>query len=236
MNKDIVFLDLAVLLKSSRTLIITDLHIGYEESLANQGVFLPRFQLDEIIMRLTKIIQIADPLTIVLNGDIKHEFGTISSQEWTETIRLLDFLSEKNRHLVLIKGNHDAILDPIAKKRGIKIVDHFEQGTVMITHGDRLLQPERHIRTIIIGHEHPAISLHASARDERFKCFLTGRWEDRELIVIPSFNPVIEGSDILQEETLSPYLSDLSDFSVYIPDDKAGTVRFFGKVKDLISR
>ena len=45
---------------------------------------------------------------------------------------------------------------------------------------------------------------------------------------MPSFNPIIEGTDILKEKTLSPFLKDTSNFECYIVADK---VRFFGKIE-----
>ena len=64
-------------------------------------------------------------MEIIINGDIKHEFGTISEQEWRHTLRLLDFLSRYCDEVILIKGNHDMILGPIAKKRNVKVLEYY---------------------------------------------------------------------------------------------------------------
>jgi len=52
---DIELIDLAIY--TNRTLIVTDLHIGYEESLNKQGLMVPRFQFDEIMKRLDSIFK-----------------------------------------------------------------------------------------------------------------------------------------------------------------------------------
>jgi hypothetical protein len=164
---------------------------------------------------------------IVINGDLKHEFGTISNTEWKETLKLLDFLLEKCKDVVLVRGNHDTILGPIAEKRDVKIRNYVLIGDVMICHGDKVIDKE--CKGIVIGHEHCAVGLREGAKREVFKCFLKGSFDGKVLIVMPSWNFVL-GSDVLQERLLSPYLSDISEFEVYVVSDK---VYDFGKVRDL---
>ena len=48
------------------------------------------------------------------------------------------------------------------------------------------------------------------------QCFLKGKWKKKELIAVPSFNPLVEGSDVLKEKLLSPFLENIDDFEVYI--------------------
>ncbi|GAG34601.1 unnamed protein product, partial [marine sediment metagenome] len=68
-------------------------------------------------------------------------------------------------------------------------------------------------------------------RVELVKCFLKGKYKRKELIVMPSFNLVSEGTDILKEELLSPFLhQNINNFDVYVVEDK---VYGFGKVRDL---
>ena len=76
---NIKIIDLALYLEKFKTLVIADSHIGYEEALNKQGILVPRFQFKELIQRLEKILKKTKPKTIVVNGDIKHEFGTISN-------------------------------------------------------------------------------------------------------------------------------------------------------------
>ena len=86
---------------------------------------------------------------------------------------------------------------------------------------------------MIIGHEHPAIGLRDKGRVEKYKCFFKGKYKDKILIVIPSFNMLTEGTDILKEKLLSPFLQQkLDDFEIFIVGKE---VLYFGKVKNLIS-
>ncbi|MBM4241191.1 MAG: metallophosphoesterase, partial [Euryarchaeota archaeon] len=88
-------------------LIISDLHLGYEEALNAEGIMVPKFQYEKIIARLEDIFSATDPDTIIINGDLKHQFGRIGRQEWKEAISFIDFLREHVEKIILIKGNHD---------------------------------------------------------------------------------------------------------------------------------
>lgn len=227
--KCIKIIDLALYLTKYKTLVIADSHIGYEEALNKQGFFIPRFQFKELVQRLEKIFSKVKPETIIINGDVKHEFGNISEQEWRNTLKIIDYLSRHCKRLILIKGNHDKRLGPIAEKRNIDIADNVVLGDILITHGHKLVKELKGIKTIIIGHEHPAVSF-KERPGENFKCYLKGSYKRRTLIVQPSFNLVTEGSDVTREKLLSPYLKDISDFECYVVGDK---IYNFGKLKNL---
>ncbi len=225
-------IDLALLVKD--TLIISDVHIGYEDMLQRRGILIPKFQLQDTIKRLGAILKETKPKTVVINGDLKHEFGRISGQEWRDTLKLLDMILQHTKKVVIVKGNHDPSLGPIARKRSIDIVKDYTIGDILITHGDaepELGKERKHIKTIIMGHEHPAILIRDKVRRERFKCFLVGKYKGRILIAQPSFFLLTEGSDVLKERLLSPLLQrDLGEFEVYIVEDK---IYPFGKLKRL---
>ena len=236
MESNLKIVDLGLLIKDKGILVFSDFHIGYEEALNKQGILVPRFQFKDVIKRLENIFSGLKKIKIdkiIINGDIKHEFGRISEQEWRETLRLLDFLSKHCKEIILVKGNHDTILGPIAKKKNIKIVEHFIVGNMLIIHGNKIPEKKimKEIKTIIIGHEHPAISLKEDVRTEKFKCFLKGKYKRKKLIVTPSFCLATEGTNILKEKTISPFLDqDLRNFEVSVIADK---IYDFGKVKNL---
>lgn len=227
-SKGIEAKDLVLYLAKYKTIVIADVHIGYEESLNKQGIMLPRLQFKETMQRLERITKYLDFETVIILGDLKHEFGKISDQEWRETLKFLDFFKDKK--IVLIKGNHDTVLGPIAEKRNVEIVESYSIDDVLFLHGDKL--PEKtDTKTIIIGHEHPAIGIREGERVERVKCYLVGKWGNKKLIVMPSFNTITEGTDVMQEEVLSPFLKqDLSEFKVFAVSDK---VYDFGKIRDI---
>src|SRR3989344_2263934 len=249
-------------------LIMSDIHIGYEEMLNRKGFLIPRLQFDDMLRRLEAIFDSIGSKKIekvIINGDLKHEFNSISEQEWRNTLKFIDFLSKYCNEIIIVKGNHDISLGPIARKRNVKIVDYYVIGDnadesnnelykdeklqdgknnnsrtkdaknkTLIIHGDKV--PEKKVLegvgNIIIGHEHPAISLREGARVEHFKCFLKGKFKGRNLIVLPSFNTIVEGTNLLRDEILSPFIKQkLDDFDVYIFEDKAYNFGKLGRLR-----
>ena len=186
----------ALWLAGEKILVIADLHIGYEQALNEQGILAPRAMFKEIEREIKGLLKLK-PKTIVINGDLKHEFGRISRQEWQETIKILELFSEKSK-VVLIKGNHDTILKPIAKKRRIELKDYYLARDVCFIHGHKMFKEclDKKIKTLIMGHRHPALVLRDRAKSESYKCFLVGRWKGKHVIIMPSFFPLVEGSDI----------------------------------------
>lgn len=213
---------------------MSDLHIGQDESLNANGFLIPRFQYNDLYKETQQIIKETKPKTIVLNGDIKHDFSSILREEWKRVTEYITFLKRKSE-VIIIKGNHDSIIKPLAEKLGIETKDYLLLDDFFICHGDKIIENEdyKKSKTIIIGHEHPAISLKEGVRVEKYKCYLIGKHENKNLIVMPAMNPSSEGSDVLTQKILSPYLKkkNIKDFqAIIIEENKAYD---FGKIKNL---
>ena len=228
-SKGIHIIETALWLAKPKALLLNDLHLGYEEALHRRGVLVPKYQLQEILITLERILQEVKPEKVVINGDLKHEFGTALRQEWKEVLAWLDFLLKRGKEGIIIKGNHDPLLGPIALQRGISIVSEYRIGDTLIVHGDKLVRTGA--GRIIIGHEHPAVTIREGSKREKCKCFLKGKWKGKELIAVPSFNPLLEGTDILKEQVLSPFLGNIKNFEVYVVHGQE--VFDFGKVRDI---
>ncbi|NJE06549.1 metallophosphoesterase [Thermococcus sp. M36] len=195
-------------LRLGRTLIIADLHLGYEVSMAREGFYLPRV-FHEVVGGLKKLLERERPKRLVIDGDLKHSFVP----EWREREELKAFVEEISpmvEEIVLVRGNHD-VGTLWLREFGVEITDEFEVGGWKLVHGHRLVEGER----FIIGHEHPAIRL----RDEvgalvKVPAFLAGE----RLIVMPAFSPWAYGNDVLRE-IVSPFLRayDLSHSHVLVP-------------------
>jgi hypothetical protein len=235
--KGMVVEDLFLYLSEYNTFILSDVHIGYEESLNRQGILIPRNNYKDLQLRLERALENVKKKDIIkriiINGDIIHEFGKVSRNEKELTRKFIGFLS-KYAEVIIIEGNHDKALKYVLEQ-DISIVEKIVLGKIVIVHGDRILSKEslRDIDVIIIGHEHPAVSITSGARTEKFKCFLKGKFERKNLIVMPSCNLFIEGTDVLCERLLSPFLkhTNISAFEVYVIEDK---IYDFGKIRNLI--
>ncbi|PIN76990.1 phosphoesterase [Candidatus Woesearchaeota archaeon CG10_big_fil_rev_8_21_14_0_10_36_11] len=226
---DIIIVDTALYIKPEKVLIISDLHIGYEEALHHKGVLLPKTQLKTILLQLKHIFIKVKPKIIVINGDLKHEFGKILRDEWSDALKVIDFLLKHCQKVIVIQGNHDPLVTPITQKRNITVVQEYRVRNICITHGDALV--ETNAKILIIGHEHPAITLREKSKYETYKCFLQGTWKRKKCIVMPSFNPLLEGTNVLKERLLSPFLNDIKHFTVFIVSNNK--IFNFGKIKNL---
>lgn len=232
LTKEIEIIDLGLLI-NKKILVISDIHFGYEDALIEQGYLIPRHQYKDTVERINKILSNVKPKIIIINGDLKHQFGSILKQEYKDSINFLESLLRKYQ-VILIKGNHDKILSIIAEKVNLKTQLFYSIDDIYICHGDFIPEDLNFIKskTIIIGHEHPSVTLEKNKRFEKFKCFLKGKYKNKTLIVQPSLNLMTIGTDILKQRLQSPFLKDIKDFEVFIVEDK---IYNFGKVKNLIS-
>lgn len=226
--------DLGLIIKD--WLIISDIHIGYEGALNREGIMVPRFQYKKILKRINEIINRYEPKRVIVNGDLKHEFGRITSQEWKESKDFIEYLKTNFLETILIKGNHDHFTRFIAEKTGLDVYDSYNLGGYVVMHGDKLPDDVtlNKSETIIIGHEHPCIGIRNGERLEKIKCYLKGNYHGKNLIVMPSFNFVTEGSDILHEKPLSPLLKNIKTdkFGVYGVENFE--VLYFGRIQDIM--
>jgi len=223
-------------LKNLDTLVVADLHLGYEEALSERGVYVPPVQLSVIKRLLGLMLDETKASRLVILGDVKHEFGSALRQEWREVLDLFSWLKERGVRAEVVRGNHDNFLIPILRKLEVPLHDPalVEEGYVMV-HGHKPLPPEAYledVRYVLMGHEHPAVLF----RDElgvkmKFKCFLEGEYEGKRLVVVPAISPLMPGTEVNVAEPsslLSPILrsSDLDAFRVYIVDMEAGVYDF----------
>lgn len=240
-------IDLALFVRSRRALAIADIHLGYEETLRREGTLLPRGHFTRLIARLEEImgrlgVSTREPLEhLIINGDLTHPFDYLPVGEGSELRALLKLLEGISHKIVILEGNHDRSLslNMLSEEyERVQIRDFYELAEVLFFHGDR--EPETlpsGVKTLAIGHEHPAVGLRdrVTGRVELFKCFLVGEYRGRRLIVQPSFNPLVEGSDLTRERCLSPLLSEeaLGKFEVYPVSDR-GAVYHFGRLEGLM--
>jgi len=220
-----------------RVLVVGDLHLGYEEVLNRAGIFVSRQMFDETMTDFNMIFdKIGKVDKIVLLGDIKHDFGGISGQEWNDVLELIDYLSGKCSEIVVVKGNHDNMLAPILDKRGIKIKESYVWNEFCFVHGDRESESawSERVEYIVVGHVHPAVKLREGAKVEKFKCFLVGEFRGKKMIVIPSFIEHNIGSDPRESEDMLAWDVNLEDFEVFVvPVDGSLKALDFGKLREI---
>lgn len=225
----------ALILKDESTLVISDLHLGYEAAMSERGIFLPKVQYEKEI-KLIKNLLYLNPKRLIINGDIKYEFSETSYHEYKEVFNFLDYVKTKFKEIVVIRGNHDTFINRVMRKFSLDVLDEIKINGYLITHGHKI--PESFSTsdwdTLIIGHEHPSIALFDELGvKEKLDCFLFGKLIDgRNIIVMPAFSYISSGSEINlipKEELLSPILREytiLDELKVLALSEEAGPLDF----------
>lgn len=219
-------------LPESETVAISDLHLGFEIYMESEGLFLPRMQMKLEMERIEAIMREYAPTTVVINGDVKHEFSRNTPQEWLEIRKLFDMLTDRSR-VVVVRGNHDNYILNIAGRFGISVTKSVSRGGVLFAHGDALI-PRHGAECTVIGHEHPAIRVVDSVGAyTKFPVFLHA--EDRRVLVLPAFSPFALGTDVISgfDQLMSPYLGKADPARAVVYAMVKGTLSRLGSVAEV---
>jgi len=182
-----------------KNLVITDLHIGFENSMSSNEIFVGKNStINETIQELSEIIESEKPNEVILLGDIKSSIKNISKNEWDEIPKFLKEIGEKC-DVTLIPGNHDANIQRLVPDN-ISMISStgMVQDNVLLTHGHtKPSENFSHVDKIIMGHIHPVFfqedsimngqRVWVSIKTEKEKIF-PNKSGEIEIIIIPSFN------------------------------------------------
>lgn len=182
-----------------KSLVITDLHLGFENALSLNNVFLGKNKtVTEITKEIELIIDKTKPDSLILLGDVKSGINSITKTEW-ETVPAFFENITKLIDTVLVPGNHDANIEKLipneislASSKGIIVDD------ILLTHGHTMPSENfSQINTIVMGHIHPVFfekeslingeRVWVSIISDKQKIFHSKSGE-LELIILPSFN------------------------------------------------
>jgi putative SbcD/Mre11-related phosphoesterase len=231
----------AIYIQDLDLVVISDLQLGEELYLAEEkGIFVPQVQLKEIKKELNDIFKKVEAKRILINGDLKHEFGEASRQEWREVIDFVEFLRKKVNEIIVVRGNHDNYLLNIASKINLQVFDPFylEKG-YLFAHGHKKISYPRNFHTLIIGHEEPAIILKEGFDRIKLPALLYGKMKNgKRIICLPAFSSFSSGTEVNvvdKEDLLSPILKEdveIDNLEVIGIDKEVGALKF-GKIKDI---
>ncbi len=222
-----------IFLSDENSVVISDLHLGFEEEMNLHGLFLPKLQRKHVENMVDKIIERFNPDRIIINGDFKHEFSRNLPQEWDDIIHFIDRYSGK-LNLTFIRGNHDNFLMTILSRRKYDLLDYYETESYYIYHGDRDLGLKK---LTVLGHEHPAVVLRDSVGGTyKIPAFVYDRKDG--ILISPAMSFFSSGTDVteslLSDEHFTPVLKKVNpdNFRVYGITEEFGAVDF-GNLSDL---
>ena len=224
----------AILLEKEGLLVAADLHIGLEDESEEKGIHIPAPILPTIIKHVvTPAIELGCRGVILL-GDVKHEFAKVTGAEWFGVKKLISKLRERNLKVEVVRGNHDNYIIKILKELAIPLHDpYLELSGIILTHGHKtLIEKEKGSRVMIMGHEHPAITLKDDVGiKHKFKAFIDLQTSGGRYLVLPSVSPLAYGSEFNEvpaDKMLSPILRtlDLSEAVPYVIEAGVAVKKF----------
>jgi len=145
--------------RNERILVIADLHIGWEVSLAQQGIHVPS-QTTKMLNKLLQLINLCKPTSLLLLGDIKHTIAKVELEEWRDIPDFFEAVAKKVNDIQVILGNHDGNLEPLLPET-VKLQPStgIPLGDVGFFHGNAWPAPELlACRSLVMGHVHPTVA------------------------------------------------------------------------------
>lgn len=208
-----------------KNLIVTDIHIGFENSMESNQVFVGKNSTtNESIQELSQIIDSEKPDSVILLGDIKSSIKNISRNEWDEVPLFFKRIREKC-DVILIPGNHDANIQRLVPDN-ISMISStgMVEENVLLTHGHTMPSENfSHVDKIIMGHVHPVFfqedsvmngqRVWISIKTEKENIF-PNKTGEIEIIIIPSFNKYFYATHRKQyKKSISPIINKIKKIS-----------------------
>jgi putative SbcD/Mre11-related phosphoesterase len=214
-----------VLEGQKRHLVITDLHIGFEDKLAQNKIFVGKnTTLNESVEKISTIIDSQKPDDLILLGDIKSGINRISKTEWDEVPEFLSKISKKIE-VVLVPGNHDASISHLVPD-GITMISSVGMvlENTLLTHGHTMPSENfSYVDRIVMGHVHPVFfdedsilngqRVWVSIRTKKDSLFPSSTGEI-EITIVPSFNRYFYATKKKQyKKSISPIIEKIKNVS-----------------------
>ncbi|MGB9741515.1 MAG: metallophosphoesterase [Candidatus Bathyarchaeia archaeon] len=145
--------------QKTRTLVIADLHIGWEMALAEKGIHIPT-QTPRLLKTLLMLIFKHKPDELLILGDVKHTVAKAELGEWQDVPEFFNELKNHVKEITVIRGNHDGNLEPLLPEN-IKLLPAtaITIGNIGLFHGHRWPPPTLlKCETLVMGHVHPVLA------------------------------------------------------------------------------
>lgn len=200
-----------VFLKDISSIIIGDLHIGYEEELKKIGINIA--YLEKIKEDITSCREKTKAKNIILLGDIKHSIGIPKNKNEIKNLNeFFSFLGDTFFKVFIVKGNHDGLIEKIINainKKNIKIYSSrgFSIKEYGFFHGNSY--PEKKVldsKIIFSSHIHPKLFLPKQKKFFEIRVYIIFNLKKeygkrKKLIILPSFSSLLSGKEIERKYT-----------------------------------
>ena len=212
-----------ILEEKRKNLVISDLHIGFEDKFSsNKNTVRKNSSINEIISNITKIIKKENPDTLILLGDVKSSIQSITDLEWKDIPYFFEEI-KNSLEVILVPGNHDSHIDrlipndvTVISSKGMILDD------VLLTHGHTM--PSKNyssVNNIIMGHIHPVYfdknsllngeRIWISIKSDKSKIFPDTKG-NLNITIVPSFNPYFYATEKkYYKKSISPIVEKIKD-------------------------
>lgn len=221
----------ALYFSSTRTLVVAELHIGLGLLPQENGVADSIF--DSCIEDLELVARKSKAQRLVINGDLKESIGRPKRHELDLLKRFEKFVGELFDEVVLVKGNHDGLIERYV---GFRVVSSYsfveDQTKVNVQHG-HFVKPKPNM--LVLGHLHPSVSLPDGSRVFVWVFLERVKASEKHLnrvVVMPPFNRFVGGGTVASQELLSKLRIDLADWESRIIGVNG---MFFGGLESFVS-
>jgi len=217
-NKPALLIDARINNKSSKILVVSDLHLGSTYWSQNTDIAFDWYHITTEIETELRDIVISNKVdSIVLLGDIKNNIYKVVKDDWNLIPKLLHSLSAICQ-VYLIPGNHDSKIGLITPENVNLIgVKGMVLDDILLTHGHTFPSGLRsNINKIIMGHLHPTFFRENSVLNGQKiwiflkvkKCAIFPSTKGSlEIVMLPSYNKYIYGNYRMRNRrTNSPIL------------------------------
>ncbi len=202
----------------NRSVIITDLHIGFESSLFGNNIFVGKnTTIQETINCIEEILEKTKANSLILLGDVKSSIKSIAKNEWSEVPLFFKKMSDKV-DTILVPGNHDANIQKLVPD-GVTLVSSTGVviENILLTHGHTMPSENfSNVDRIIMGHLHPVFfqdesvingkRVWVSIKANKQQIFSSTSGEI-EITIVPSFNKYFYATHKKQyKKSISPII------------------------------
>ena len=186
---DAQFRDRGLYLPDEDALVVADLHVGRD---ATSAVEMPLGERDDLTDRVGDLLAAFDPATVVVAGDFLHAFDRVPEGVEETAADVRDAVADAGAELVVVRGNHDSMLDSVLDSRGVPTREEYRGRATVVHHGHA--EPDGEAARYVVGHDHPAIEIEGA----RHACLLhgPGTYRGGDVFVLPAFNRLAPGTTV----------------------------------------
>ena len=215
-----------ILEEKKKYLVISDLHIGFENTLSSNKVFVGKnSSIKQITNNVKNLIQEENVKSVILLGDVKSSTQSIYKNEWNDVPYFFDEV-KKMSEVILIPGNHDGNIQKLVtdeilmiSSKGIVIDD------TLLTHGHTMPSENfSSVNRIIMGHIHPVFfhddslvngqRVWISLKTKKDMIFPSMSGEI-EITILPAFNPYFYATEKrYYKKAISPIIEKVKNDSI----------------------